>query len=272
MEFVAGADFVEHVRRDASTTSHDESILQRFVNAAPQLVEALAAVHAAGRLHRDVKPANVRVTPQGRVVLLDFDLAARLADGQARDTLSGSFAGTYAYMAPEQAWGRPLSAAADWYATGVLFHEVLTGRLPVEGPPAEVLLAKSSTPPHIRAVAPWVPEWLDDLVANMLHPVADRRPGADEIVDRFARASPRPRPAVASVRRTQVGLVGRVKELAQLRELVDGAVAGEPTICIIEGASGIGKTALTEHFLAEIERDPGFVILRGRCHPGESVP
>jgi len=103
MEYVAGADFVEHVRRDASTTSHDESILQRFVNAAPQLVEALAAVHAAGRLHRDVKPANVRVTPQGRVVLLDFDLAARLADGQARDTLSGSFAGTYAYMAPEQA-------------------------------------------------------------------------------------------------------------------------------------------------------------------------
>jgi serine/threonine protein kinase len=117
MEFVEGPDFVEHVRGNTSGDSCD-AMLTRFYEAAPQLVNGLSALHAAGRLHRDVKPPNVRVDPNGRVVILDFDLAAPIHELGVTKSAAGELAGTFAYMAPEQLWGVNLSPATDWYAVG----------------------------------------------------------------------------------------------------------------------------------------------------------
>ena len=93
---------------------------------ARQIASALAASHAAGLLHRDLKPSNVMVRPDGTVKVLDFGIAQST---EAAATAAVP-AGTAAYMAPEQAAGRPLDARSDVYAFGVVFREMLTGRDP----------------------------------------------------------------------------------------------------------------------------------------------
>ena len=87
---------------------------------------ALAFVHDAGKLHRDVKPSNVMVRRDGRVVVLDFGLSTALRGSASSD---GGFSGTLPYAAPEQIWGGPRHTAADWYAVGTLLYEALSGRL-----------------------------------------------------------------------------------------------------------------------------------------------
>ena len=126
MELVEGSTIVEHLRAAPRGETHLKGVLT-------QLVEALATIHAAGRLHRDVKPSNVLVTPSARVVVLDFGLATVFTGYGAGDTLSGVLAGTPVYMAPEQVGGAPPAPPADWYAVGVVLYEALTGRLPFEG-------------------------------------------------------------------------------------------------------------------------------------------
>ena len=136
MELVDGVDFVRWVRPNGTCDR------ARLREALRQLVEALRVLHRAGYVHRDVKPSNVLVTPEGRVVLLDFGLVSRVAEDDA--FTGGLVAGTDGYMAPEQAAGLPVTPAADWYAVGVLLHEALTGELPrqnvaaLDGAPADL--------------------------------------------------------------------------------------------------------------------------------------
>src|SRR4051794_13431864 len=118
MELIDGVDFLRHVRPDGALD------LARLRSALPQLAAGLAFLHAAGKVHRDVKPSNVLCTAN-RVVLLDFGLAS---DGD-----DPSYAGTLPYMAPEQHAGKPAGPAADWYAVGVMLWAALAGRLPFLG-------------------------------------------------------------------------------------------------------------------------------------------
>src|SRR6185436_11983547 len=101
-----------------------------------QLAAALRTLHAHGLVHRDVKPHNVLVTPAGRVVLLDFGLVAGVAQSES------NVVGTPAYMAPEQGMLQEVGPAADWYGVGALLYEALTGELPFQGGPLQVLMAK----------------------------------------------------------------------------------------------------------------------------------
>src|SRR5262249_35029400 len=141
MELVDGDDFLAHVRPHGK---HDESRLRATLG---QLADGLGALHRAGKVHRDIKPSNVRVTRDGRVVLLDLGLVTDAAiEGGAR-TSSDQVVGTATYMAPEQAQSKPVTAAADWYAVGVVLYEALTGELPFSGSPLEVLMRKQSELP-----------------------------------------------------------------------------------------------------------------------------
>jgi serine/threonine protein kinase/tetratricopeptide (TPR) repeat protein len=103
-----------------------------------QLADGLAAAHAQGVLHRDLKPANIRVTPDGRLKILDFGLARLLeppATGAATDANSGmqAVAGTLPYMAPEQLKGQHLDPRTDIYAAGAVLYELATARRPFQG-------------------------------------------------------------------------------------------------------------------------------------------
>ena len=107
---------------DGTTQSLDAAGLARMKAALVQVVAGLTALHRAGKFHRDVKPTNVRVTPTGRAVVLDFGL---VKDYVATD-LYGPTAGTPAYMAPEQVLGERVTAATDLYAVGVMMYEALS--------------------------------------------------------------------------------------------------------------------------------------------------
>ncbi|MEO7720243.1 MAG: serine/threonine-protein kinase [Capsulimonas sp.] len=98
---------------------------------ADQLASALDAVHAAGMLHRDIKPGNVMILPGGRIKLMDFGIARQIDETIL--TQAGSFVGTPAYMSPEQCRGEDASAASDTWALGVLIYQMLAGRRPFEG-------------------------------------------------------------------------------------------------------------------------------------------
>ncbi|MEN9938693.1 MAG: hypothetical protein RLZZ387_5272 [Chloroflexota bacterium] len=123
-----------------------------------QLAAGLDAAHAAGVIHRDVKPSNAIWGAAGTLVLTDFGIArSQLAD--ARQTQTGVICGTPAYLSPEQAEGRPVTPSSDIYALGVVLYELLAGRAPFEGPtPLSVLMKHlQSPPPPLEELRPDLP-------------------------------------------------------------------------------------------------------------------
>jgi len=244
-----------------------------------QLAQGLSALHAAGKVHRDVKPSNVLVTPEGRVVLLDFGLVAEaLSDAESNDVhvSEAHVVGTVAYMAPEQATGRPVGPEADWYGMGVMLYEALTGKLPFTGAPLEVLMNKQRfDPPAPRTIAPSVPADLEALCVDLLRFDPGSRPPGREILERLGvgtAAEPAPLRITVSSGGGNV-FVGRRHELAALREAYDDSRSGRGVTLFVEGESGIGKSAVVRRFLDEVsKREPDAVILSGRCYERESVP
>ncbi len=130
-----------------------------------QAALALAAAHAAGVVHRDVKPANILITPDGRVKLTDFGIA-RATDG-ASHTRTGEVLGTPQYLSPEQALGKGATGASDLYALGIITQEMLTGRKPFDsGSAVATALAQVNDPPP--PLPDWVPSDLRRIVDQSL--------------------------------------------------------------------------------------------------------
>ena len=133
-----------------------------------QVMDALIEFHAAGLIHRDIKPSNVFLTPHG-AKLLDFGLARRTERDDAMTapalTAPGAIAGTLRYMAPEQLTGDPIDARTDVFALGVMFFEMLTGRVP---------FGHGSNVDWLKAVLTEDPESLDDPDLRDLDPVVAR--------------------------------------------------------------------------------------------------
>ena len=290
MELLDGVSFLEYVRDEAPPTtmrgdlneSHSLSPGQRvrLRAATRQLAEGIAWLHAAGKLHRDIKPTNVIVTREGRVVLLDFGLVAEQGcDGRHHST-EEHILGTVAYMAPEQAASLPVSPATDWYSVGVMLFEALTGRLPFRGGPITVLMDKQRfEPPAPCELAPDVPEDLSALCVDLLRRQPGDRPSARDVLRRLGSSGPdqdpslNPAPHLSSSGHGQgPSLVGRRRHRQALDEALTAMTGGRTVVLYLHGPSGAGKTALLKSFLDErIERGDA-VVLAGRCYERESVP
>src|SRR5206468_408855 len=123
---------------------------QRTMALIAQAADALHAAHERGIIHRDVKPGNLLVRPNGTLVLTDFGIARSAMTGQL--TAAGSVLGTAAYISPEQAAGSQITPLADVYALGVVTYQCLTGRRPFEGEnPLEIAMR------HVRDAPPPLP-------------------------------------------------------------------------------------------------------------------
>ena len=128
-----------------------------------QAADGLSAAHRAGLVHRDVKPGNLLIGPEGQVKVTDFGIAH--AAGQAPVTGPNLVMGTTQYMAPERIAGGPGTPASDLYALGIVLHECLTGIPPFEGAPADVMAAHLYLP--LPPLPDGVPAELDALVARL---------------------------------------------------------------------------------------------------------
>jgi serine/threonine protein kinase len=250
-----------------STPRFDE---QKLRSALAQLASALEAIHDAGFIHRDVKPSNVRVTSEGRVVLLDFGL---VADASARrSSTEMHMAGTPVYMAPEQATSSTIGPAADWYAVGVLLYEALTGTVPFDGAPLEILMRKQQLePPAPSASTAGVPPDLDALCTALLRINPAKRPTYAQVMRALGAAHVDKGVSRSSMTYTPP-FVGRAAELETLREAFLAHDRGAATL-LVRGESGVGKSCLVRRFLeALVKTEPSVVVLAGRCFEREAVP
>jgi len=153
-----------------------------------QLADALAAAHAGGVIHRDVKPHNLLVNAEGVLKVMDFGVA-RLSERSAGITEVGLVVGTPAYMPPEQLLGEDVDARADLYAAGVVLFEAATGKLPFEAATPMLLIAKllQDEAPRARTVNPELPAELDELLAHLLAKRPDARvQSAEALKERLA--------------------------------------------------------------------------------------
>lgn len=215
MEFVEGQPL-------SALVPPDGFALDRLLQIAIPVADAMSAAHARGITHRDLKPANIMVTPDGRVKVLDFGLAKLKEDATPAAlgatalptqalTGEGHIVGTVAYMAPEQAEGKPVDPRADIFALGVILYELATGERPFQGDSTASLLSSllRDTPVLVTDRRPELPRELARVIrrclekdpARRLQPALDLRNELEEIK---ATAAPLPMP-VSIVTASTVG-------------------------------------------------------------------
>ncbi len=181
--------------------------------------------------------------------------------------------GTPKYMAPEQAAGEPATPMADWYAVGCLLYEALANVPPFTGGAYHIMREKRILPAtDVRQLCPGVPDDLATLSMGLLEIEAGRRPlNAGDLLRRIA--DPRAEQDTQIVRMLpEVSLVGRTEQLGQLeqaRRQVDDHKG--TAVLLVHGSSGIGKTALVNHFVSGLQ-DGRHLLLRSRCYQHESLP
>jgi serine/threonine protein kinase len=246
---------------------------RRLREALLQLAEGVRALHDQGKLHRDIKPSNVLVTRAGRVVLLDFGLVTELDDRPLVLTDAPEIAGTVAYMSPEQAIGRDLSPASDWYAVGVMLHEALTGVLPIRGDTTAIWQAKQTTiPERPSTLGIEVPADLDELCFSLLQRNPKDRPSGADVLRILGGKPDEGRGGLMTPQDQRNLFVGREAQLSALREAFQATRQGQTVTVFVHGRSGVGKSALVQRFLDGIVSDENVVVLTGRCYEQESVP
>ena len=194
-----------------------------------QVADALAYVHDQGVVHRDVTPANVLCSPDGRALLADFGIA-RLID-TSRVTAAATTVGTAAYMAPEQVQGVDVTPAADVYSLGLVLLELLTGRKAFTGTAQETAVARLVRDPDTSTD---VPDAWRDLLRDMTERAPSDRPSAAQVRDRLR--------AMLLIPTTPTALLGVVGPTTVVAA-PDGAAAA-PADALTTPAPSAGGTAV----------------------------
>ncbi|MGK3994849.1 AAA family ATPase [Sorangium sp. So ce1024] len=242
------------------------------------VADALASLHHAGVIHKDVKPHNILVRLDPLVVKLsDFGIATRLSQEAPRAESPDAAEGTLAYMSPEQTgWmNRSLDCRTDLYSLGVTLYELLTGALPFTAPSAMELvhchLARTPTPPD--AVSAEIPPAVSDIVMKLLSKAAeDRYPCAEalrsdleECLRRYeadGRVDPFPLGEREAGGRLWLPekLYGREAETQAVVAACERAAAGAAELVLISGHAGVGKSALVREVYKVLAQRPGYFV------------
>lgn len=179
MELVPGEALSTILERDGSLST------DKTLDIVAQTSAALQAAHAAGLVHRDIKPGNLLITPDGRVKITDFGIA-RIAD-QVPLTATGQVMGTVQYLSPEQASGHPASPATDIYSLGIVAYECLAGKRPFTGE-SQVAIAMAQINEQPPALPATVAVPVQNLVMAMIAKKPEERPASAAAVARAATA------------------------------------------------------------------------------------
>jgi hypothetical protein len=208
-----------------STVLERERVLptDKVLDFVAQTASALHAAHAAGLVHRDIKPGNLLITPEGRVKITDFGIA-RIAD-QVPLTATGQVMGTVQYLSPEQASGHAASPTTDIYSLGIVAYEALAGRRPFTGE-SQVAIAMA----QINEQPPELPVTVSEPVRNLVYASIAKKPA-----DRPQTAAHLARAAQALRRGDVAGAVAAVP----------GIAGGEATFTSILGTGGGATSAVT---------------------------
>ncbi len=175
LEYVPGETLAQRIAREPLKLEEAFSVGQ-------QIAEAVAAAHEKGVVHRDLKPGNIKITPDGRVKVLDFGLAKPSSSQDKNQgtaiTQPGRVIGTPAYMSPEQACGKPTDKRSDIWSFGCLMYEMLTDHLPFDGDTATEILARIiEREPDWEVLPQEIPANISILLRHCLEKDPDQRLG-----------------------------------------------------------------------------------------------
>jgi len=170
MEYLSGGSLADMIKKGGALPLHNA------LDIATSICSALEHAHAAGVIHRDVKPANVLLDERGLAKLVDFGIAKLTAEDGV--TVTRQVLGTVEYMSPEQASGKQVDARSDIYSLGIVLYEMLTGRVPFTGQSVAAVLKSHqySIPESPREWNGSIPEWLNQLILDMIEKDPDQRP------------------------------------------------------------------------------------------------
>ena len=285
MEHVSGETLQAVLRRSRPAAT-------RALEIAGEIAEALEEAHRRRVIHRDLKPSNIMVTEQGHVKVMDFGLAKEVpsdsdpleqAETIGPITESGVRVGTPGYMAPEQLLGGEADARSDIFAFGILLYELLAGVHPFtrssQSDTMSAIVRESPAPigQYARDLTDMAGLTLDRLLAKDPHrryqSFRDVRVDLRQLTQETSGQTPVPGSAdtrePAGAARTPY--VGREAERAEVRRLLEQAVAGRGGLVLIGGEPGVGKTRMAEEVLIEA-RQRGCLAITGHCYEMEGTP
>jgi hypothetical protein len=245
--------------------------LEQTLEIGKSLCRGLEFAHSQGVVHRDLKPGNIWLTPEGDTKIGDFGLA--LALNNSRLTQEGMMVGTVSYMPPEQAMGGEITPRTDLYALGAVLYEMVTGRPPFLGDDSVSIIGQHINTPPVAPTwhNPRCPRSLEALILRALAKNPSDRPEsaaeiliALEAVETVPLAEPdEARTTGSQVLDSMAGgiFVGRHRELSELKACLEDTLSGQGRLSMLVGEPGIGKTRTAEELAT-------YARLRGRKYCG----
>lgn len=263
--------------------------IPEFLAIAPRIVCALAAAHAAGVIHKDIKPDNIIVDAGlSRIALTDFGIASILAEERSQAQSLEVLEGSLLYISPEQTgrMNRPVDYRADFYSLGATFYEMLTGQLPFRsGDPLELVHAHVARLPLAPAVLnPAIPAVLSELVLRLLAKNAEARYQSTvgiladlERVSFALAAGQIPRFELGQDDRSEAfrlpaALYGRGTVAAELLQALERVCVGGSELLLIAGPAGIGKSALIREIHRPVVQNRGYFVAGKFDQLGRNTP
>ena len=252
--------------------------LDRIIDIAIKICQALAAAEQHGIIHRDLKPENIMIADGDSIKLMDFGLAR--ISGKARLTQEGTLMGTLSYLAPEVILGQEADPRSDLYALGVTLYEMSAGRPPFEADNLTSVISQHLIAPIVppSAYNDRIPPVLDQLIIQLLGKHPEDRPSSAEAVQvalediskaSFVSQTVQPIPQLNRLIRGR--MVGREQELAEAHACWNQASSGRGQVLLVSGEPGIGKTRLI-HELITLVRVSGGRVLSGASYAEGGAP